>query len=136
MKRETYECSELEVKLSNNLEGIAFVRMLVRRLLPPLDEVQEPLLLGALSEVVTNAIEEHVRIGSEAYIEVTLSLGPEPKITITDHGTGFEPELRPSTTHTGAGLGLIISKAVVPEMQITSGRQGTTVVFPYPEEAV
>jgi len=123
--------STVRISLSNDLGTIAFARMVIRNLMPPLDESQEPLFYGALTEIVTNAIEEHHRIETDADVEITVVTGTEALIKVTDSGTGFDTDAE-RTSDDDSGLGLMISRTVVPGLDIDSGPGGTTVTLPYP----
>ncbi len=121
------------VRLANDVELIAFARLMLRRTLPDLDAVDEPLFFGAVTEIIANAIAANQRAQREEPIELSLHLGPEPQIVVRDNGTGFDP--RSPLQHpesSGEGLGLQIAHSVCPDLSIDSSPTGTTVTIPFP----
>ncbi len=119
------------VRLSNDLETIAFARMVIRHSLPPLEEELESLFFGAFTEIVTNAIQEHTRRAIDTDVEVVISNGRHPLIEVVDSGAGFDADA-PTSADDRLGLGLLITRSVVPGMSIESGPSGTRVSLPYP----
>jgi len=125
----------ISIRLSNDTEMVAFARLVLRHTLEPLDDLQDPLFYGAFTEVVTNAIEEHRRLGIAHDVEVRVSLGGRPEIAVRDHGQGFDPNMGSDPQpepQSESGRGLVIARSVVPGMRIESSPVGSMVFLPYP----
>lgn len=108
------------------------VRMIARRALPALDPDEASLFYGAVSEIVTNAIDAHRRAGVAEPIRIEIRARPGLAVVVRDHGRGFEAA---TVQPDGRGHGLVIAHAVCPGLHIDSTPDGTTVVIPFPEPA-
>ncbi|MEL7158110.1 MAG: ATP-binding protein [Actinomycetota bacterium] len=93
-----------------------------------------PLLLVAVTEAVTNAIEAQKRVACTEPI----SIGVDPDrrlVEIEDCGGGFEadPDRVPvATPNELRGRGLLLMKQICPDLSIETTSTGTTVRLPFP----
>lgn len=96
-------------------------------------EPVDPLFLVGVSEVVTNAINEHNRLGTSA--QVIVAVDPdELAVHVLDQGRGYRPEPRqPAEALEGGGRGLVIAAAVAPGLRWRPNTPtGTIFTLPYP----
>ena len=98
-------------------------------------ERADPLFLVAVSEVITNAVEEHGRIGSDEAITIAVDAG-SATVKIADRGRGFEPgSQRPTSPGSleDRGRGLVIARAVAAGLTWEPNHPtGTIFVLPCP----
>lgn len=111
---------------------IGEARRFVARTLEPL-EVDE-LFLVAVTEVITNAIEEHRRIGCEAPVTIDIDVDAGT-VRIADVGRGYASAAVP-TPHdllADRGRGLMIAQAITPTMTWEPNQPtGTVFTLPHP----
>lgn len=120
------------LRLQPDLAAIAYARLVLRRSLPELDETADALFFGAVTEIMSNAINAQVAADPLGSIAVGVCTTYPLSISITDHGTGFDPAAVPPPTGDESGFGLQIARSVCPDMTISSSGSGTTVTLPYP----
>lgn len=120
----------LLIDVPADVEHLRAVRMVARRALPALDPDEASLFYGAVSEIVTNAIDAHRRAGVAKPIRIEIRARPGLAVIVRDHGPGFEEA---TVQPHGRGHGLVIARAVCPGLQIDSSPDGTSVVIPFPE---
>ncbi len=89
------------------------------------------LILVAVTEAVTNAIEAHHRLDSDELVVVGLDLD-EGVLTVDDVGGGFDlSEAQSTRSHLDErGRGYMIMKGICPELEIESTERGTRIVLP------
>lgn len=116
--------------------------------LPDVDMFVEGLLRGfgadesviadiaiSVSELVNNAISHGNKIGSEKPVSVVVERkGSKVRISITDGGTGFDPEavadpIADDNLLKEVGRGLFIVRSLMDEVDIKPSATGTTVVI-------
>lgn len=114
--------------------SIAVGRSVIRRVVTFRNEDASSSFLVAFTEIVSNAIDEHERIDSDAAIAIEIVSGPFEHVTITDSGSGLDvadtsdPEAPEAGVERGRGLAL--ARALVPEVRFESSPSGTTVTLP------
>lgn len=125
----------LTLRVPPEVAAIPMARLVLRRVLPPLGPDDSSLYFGAVTEILTNAIEAHQRHRNAEWIVVSVDL-VEPAVIVIDCGAGFDPDERsvddaPVASSTD-GLGLVIARTVCPEIRFESSIEGTAVSLPYP----
>jgi len=124
--------STICLTLPADYEELPLIRHVIRQTLAPLSRDQESRYLGAVTEIAVNAIESVTATARQRSITLTIQLHPQPTVTIADHGLGIDAsELQPAKCG-NLGQGLIIAKAAVPNLSISSTDEGTIVRLPYP----
>jgi len=119
--------------LPNSLVSIAVARSVVRRVTTFASDDAQSSFLIALTEVVGNAVDEHVRLGSVDPVTMTVSYDDSDTVSVSDCGQGYDAEpasVVPSNPSQESGRGLAIARSMVPEMAIESTGSGTTVTLP------
>ncbi len=121
------------LQIEPDVEQIARARDFVRSSLGP--EPVDALFLVGVSEVVTNAIDEHNRVGSDAPVIVAVD-PDEIAVHVADLGQGFHPRHRHRREVLGQrGRGLIIAKTGAPGLRWRpNSPNGTIFTLPYPTE--
>lgn len=124
----------IEMRIPAELAAIPYVRMVLRRTMPSGTADDEALYLGAVTEILANAIAAHQRDDIADPIEVGIELtGPDRGVHIHDSGSGFDPlDATARPVDGGSGLGLRIARSVCVDLRIESGADGTAVVLPFP----
>ncbi len=123
----------LTLTFAPDLANLAMARLTLRRTMPSLDAETARLYFGAVTEIIVNAINAHHQTNSEDPITVEVMLGEHTRVTVSDHGGGFDPEQpRPPPGSGGLGQGIAIARAICPDMTIISGEGGTSVTLPHP----
>lgn len=121
-----------------SMVSISISRSAVRRVATFRDADAESAFLVALTEVVANAVEEHVRIGHGRPVVLEVRFGTEDLVRVIDSGTGFAGSRvasadRPSDEGEPdeRGRGVALARALVPAITFdgSSGR-GTVVTLP------
>lgn len=120
------------LRLLADFRVLSYVRLVLRRSLPTLDETTDALFFGAVTEVVSNAISAQLEAAPEDPLAVHVQLSEAPIIQVCDTGNGFDPENPDLETSNGAGFGLQIVRSVIPGLKIESSSMGTSVLLPYP----
>jgi len=120
------------IELSNDLTMIAYTRMVLRQVLPALDEDTSSMYYGAVTEILTNAIEAHESAATSDVVIVEANLDPPCTISVHDKGAGFDPSLRLPRAGVESGMGLAIARSVIPGLTIDSSSSGTSIHLPYP----
>lgn len=120
-----------------SLVSIAISRSAVRRVVTFRDADTESSFLVALTEIVANAIDEHVRGGHGRPIVLEVRFGADDVVRVIDTGDGFadrvdasanpgvvsgEPEER--------GRGLTLARALVPTIEFETSGTGSAVTLP------
>lgn len=121
------------LRLKPDLAAIAYARLVLRRSLPELDETADALFFGAVTEIMSNAINAQIAADPLGSIAVGVCATDPLSISITDQGTGFDPGRVPEPEGQESGFGLQIARSVCPDMTISSSGSGTTVTLPYPD---
>ncbi|MCP2276838.1 ATP-binding protein [Nocardia amikacinitolerans] len=86
-------------------------------------------VLLAVGEACTNAV-EHGHRGDGGTVRVrAFYTGAELNVTVSDHGRWKPPDLQARSVR---GRGLAIIRAVIPEVDVTTGEGGTTVAMRLP----
>lgn len=91
--------------------------------------------LVAVSEIVTNAIAEHRRLGVVAPIGVTIDPHVTRRVSVRDHGDGFDLPESQVDRESPHGRGLTIAMAFVPGIAFERRHGSTTVHLPLPATA-
>jgi hypothetical protein len=116
----------LELDIEPDLTEISRAREFVARSLAP--GPVDGLFMVAVSELVTNAVEEHRRIGATSPITIAVDPGAST-VRITDRGRGFAPaDSRPSEPLAARGRGLHIARTLAPGLTWEPGPAGGTIV--------
>jgi len=124
--------STICLTLPADYEELPLIRHVIRQTLPPLSRDQESRYLGAITEIAANAIESVTATPLWPYISLTIQLHPQPAVIIADRGPGIDASSHKPTKYGNLGQGLIIAKAAVPNLSISSTAAGTIVRLPYP----
>ena len=130
-ERESLQQFRLTLAPTNRASPLA--RDEARRLFDFDDDDTAARLLTALSEVVQNAVDAHIGVPTEQHIELTFSANP-PRSRVVDFAGGFDWEtVRNSTPAPDSmtGRGLLLARAFVPDLTITTCTNGTTVELPF-----
>lgn len=128
--------SRLTLRLTPEPVSIAISRSTIRRLVTFRGDDAESSFLVAVTEIVANAIDEHVRLGISAPVELTIRYGPSDVVEVSDsgHGLGEQTEAPQVTDSDGyqleRGRGLALARAFVPDLTVVSGDDGTTATLP------
>ena len=121
------------VRFAPTHHALGDARAIVRALVEFGDEHGERSFMTAMTEILVNSIEEHVRIGIAEAIVVSIELLPEPSVVVADRGRGFDREVERSRSGEPGdvrGRGLAIAAALVPRTSTTSDERGTTTRMP------
>ena len=114
--------------------SIAVGRSTIRRIVTFRDEDAESSFLVAFTEIVSNAIDEHRRIGSDATIRVEIRSGAEESVVVSDAGEGIDERAadrsEAPTPTTERGRGLALANAFVPDLDLDPSSSGTTATLP------
>lgn len=119
--------------------SIAIVRSAVRRLVAFRDDDASSSFLIALTEILSNAIDEHDRIGNGSAVVVTIESGLRDVVTVSDAGEGFDPTGYTAMAMPAApqgsqvrerGRGIALAQAFVPLLSLRSGPAGTHAILP------
>ena len=119
--------------------SIAIVRSTVCRAVVFRDDDSCSSFLIALTEILSNAIDEHSRIGLVSAVVVTIDSGQRDVVLVTDSGGGFDPSphtalaaptVLPDAEIGERGRGIALAQAFVPLMAVRSGPAGTQVTLP------
>ncbi len=129
----------VHIEVPPNPASIAIARSAVRRVVAFRNDDACSSFLISLTEILSNAIDEHVRIDSELPVLVAIESGERDTVSVRDAGHGFDP-----TAHTaqspGAerlesevrerGRGIALARAFVPALVLRSGPDGTEATLP------
>lgn len=129
------------LNMPSALVSISVSRSVVRRVVTFRDADAESSFLVALTEIVANAIDEHVRIGRDTPVVLDVRFGNEEMVQVTDSGDGFDPTVpaTPAAAHVAdsdaselseRGRGLLLARALVPAIEIETSTDGTVVTLP------
>lgn len=119
--------------------SIAVARSAVRRVVAFRDDDSCSSFLIALTEILSNAIDEHQRIGTGSSVAVAIESGQRDVIVVSDEGGGFDPSpytalavpaVEPEVEIRERGRGIALAQAFVPLMVVASGPAGTQVTLP------
>lgn len=115
--------------------SIAVARSAVRRVTTFVDGDAASAFLVALTEIISNAIDEHVRLELEDGFTVEMIIGAVDLVVVTDRGGGIDVEalMRDAGTQPvsdESGRGLSIARAFVPNLAFESGPDGTIATLP------
>jgi len=124
--------STICLTLPADYQELPLIRHVIRQTLPPLSRDQESRYLGAVTEMVVNAMESMTATTLRPSITLTIQLHPQPTVIIEDHGPGTDSSEHRPAKYGNLGQGLIIAKAAVPDLSISSTADGTIVRLPYP----
>lgn len=119
-----------QLQIEPEATELARARHFVLSVLEPIDV--DALFLVAVSELITNAIEEHRKL--QIPDPVSISVDPESvTVYVADRGRGFDPSARPDRDNLGVrGRGLLIAEAVAPGLRWEPNEpDGTIFVLPY-----
>ncbi len=104
------------------------------RLAPASDSTDRQLLLIAVTEAVTNAIEAHRRAETEQAIRVELDT-VNGLVVVEDRGGGVDPaeigDRTPPPATAGRGRGLLIIGSICPDARLIETESGTRVELPF-----
>lgn len=92
------------------------------------------LLLVAVSEAVTNAIEGHHRASSTEPVIVAIDRDGG-QVSVEDHAGGFDTDpddLEAAVPQQLRGRGLMLMKSICPDLSIRPTKHGTLIVLPFP----
>ncbi|WP_420451904.1 ATP-binding protein [Ilumatobacter sp.] len=111
-------------------------RSAIRRVFTFDDPDRESSFLVALTEIVTNAIDEHRVHAPDRAVVVEVGLGRFPEVRVIDEGRGLDltdtddvaGEGPAPTDQTGRGLAL--ARAFVPSLSFVTSPNGTTAILP------
>lgn len=119
------------------LVSIAISRSAVRRVVTFRDSDAESSFLVALTEIVSNAIDEHVRLGHGRPIVLDVRFGDHDTVRVVDAGDGYagrmtDPidDLADDSAPSVRGRGVILARALVPELTFDASESGTVVSLP------
>ncbi len=114
--------------------SVSIARSAVRRVVRFDDADAESSFLVALTEVITNAIDEHRRIGTEAPIALEVEFGGVDVVRVIDAGRGLAPELVAESprmdVERARGRGLALARAFVADLTFDIGAEGTKATLP------
>lgn len=119
----------VEVMLPPSEIAVSISRSIVRRLV--VFDDGESAYLVALTEIVSNAIDEHARSGIDSPISMAVRLAADAGVVVTNCARGAD-ESGDSLPHgeTAAGRGLVLARAFVPGLDVESSSNGWTVTLP------
>lgn len=115
--------------------SIAVARSAVRRVTTFVDDDASSAFLVALTEIISNAIDEHVRLELDDAFTVAMIIGDVDLVVVSDRGDGMDIEAPSGHTATQpvrdeSGRGLSIARAFVPNIAFESGPRGTVATLP------
>lgn len=118
--------------------SISISRSAVRRVVVFRDADAESSFLVALTEIVANAIDEHLRIGHDRPIVLEVNFGAVDSIRVIDSGEGLpglsdtpSSQLPIGDGEPGErGRGLVLARAMVPTIEFETSDAGTVVTLP------
>ena len=132
---------EVALEVAPHFEHLAMVRSVLSSTLeaePVLKHERVQDLRLAVSEAMTNAIEAHQRVDSDASVGIRIRVGDEKVVVeISDHGGGFDPSqltkhppvTDPERLEFERGLGVTLMRRLTDDCEITSTETGTTVTL-------
>ena len=121
------------VGLAPELTSISVARSIVRRMIVFVSDDAASSYLVALTEVLSNAIDEHHGAGVVDDVVMTVVFGDVDRISITDRGRGVDPTGRSDPemdTHPESGRGLTLARAFVAGLVLESTTHGTRATLP------
>ena len=126
----------VELRMSARPENLALARLALTGVAAGVDAPDEVVadLKLAVTEICTNAIQHAYPMASadnEIVVRYTAGTGTL-LVEVRDEGVGFEPSdrpLHPLLNGEERGMGLLIVEALADELRISSGGDGTRVVF-------
>lgn len=115
--------------------SVAVGRSVVRRVVVFRDDDAQSSFMVALTEILTNAVDEHRRRDVVHPVRLYVTGGAKESVTVLDAGGGFDSSSAPSTVAFIAdppqrGRGLALARAFVPMMTIESTTSGTVATLP------
>jgi anti-sigma regulatory factor (Ser/Thr protein kinase) len=119
--------------------SISISRSAVRRVVVFRDADAESSFLVALTEIVANAIDEHVRVGRDRPIVLEVNFGVVDSVRVIDAGDGLADlsGTSSSSQHPSGGddpgergRGLVLARAMVPTIEFETSDSGTVVTLP------
>jgi len=121
------------VTLPNSMISIAIARSVIRRITTFESDDAQSSFLVALTEVIGNAMDEHVRMDIAEPITLSVRCDSTDVVSVSDLGAGYdmtdESSAPDDPTHQ-SGRGLALARAFVPAMGVVSSDVGTTVTLP------
>lgn len=136
-RRDVRTTGGFRLNLPAMLVSIAISRSAVRRVVTFRDSDAESSFLVALTEIVANAIDEHVRIGHGRPIVLDVRFGDHDSVRVVDSGDGYAGRATdPIDDPAGGGVpsargrGVILARALVPELTFDASDSGTVVTLP------
>lgn len=132
------DATYLSADFSPDLRLLRTIRALVRswcRDAGLVDDVEVRGLLVAVTEIATNAMSAHARVGSVEPITVECRAGDDAlTVSVSDTGQGFDDAVMGSVTRgervpdtDGLGVGLQLATSLVSDLQIETTPAGTRV---------
>ncbi|WP_041298374.1 ATP-binding protein [Ilumatobacter coccineus] len=124
------------IHIPPTLVSIAISRSAVRRVTVFRDDDAESAFLVALTEIVANAIDEHVRLGMDESIALEIEFGASDVVRVIDSGAGLQARSGSTGNAPSAdgplerGRGLELARALVPAIEFDVTERGTTVTLP------
>ena len=124
--------------LEPDATAVPIVRAAVGRVCAFDDDESESSFMVALTEITTNAVDEHARLGLQDPVVVELCLGNEPQVSVRDSGEGLDRDRASDDSHEDllpppeveTGRGIIVARAFVPELRYETGAHGTKAILP------
>ncbi|MEP6296059.1 MAG: ATP-binding protein [Ilumatobacter sp.] len=113
--------------------SIAVGRAVLRRVVTFRDPDAESSFLIAFTEIMTNAVDEHVRLASDRPIVVEIEQTPHDLVRVNDSGAGMSDESLVTSAPDGSverGRGLALARAFVDDIAFESSPSGTIVSLP------
>lgn|GEM_PF-2305245 len=127
----------VQVSLPVDDVAVAIARAMVRRVTTFASDDAESSFLIALTEVVSNAVDEHRDAGVVDPVVMTIDYESAEVVYVTDRGRGFDDRsMLPPTGMADveetdqSGRGLALARAFVPGIKFDSDDSGTTVSLP------
>lgn len=120
------DCRKLRLSLESTLDSIEAAELIVQRLaeLNGFDEDQVHQIGMGVRETVANAVKHGNRFSSDKRIAFDAAVDEGAfEVTVTDQGTGFEPEsvadpLEGENLLRASGRGLLLMKAFFDEVEV------------------
>ena len=133
--------SDVEIEIPATFEHLAMVRSVLSQALEAenvlkVERLQD--LKLAVSEATTNAIEAHVKAGTDQPVQIRIATADDRvTVVIVDRGTGFDPSnlkqhppvTDPERLEYERGLGVTLMRRLTDDCTINSGSAGTTVTL-------
>ncbi len=121
---------EVVHRLAPQPESLPEARRLARSAAAPhMEDSQIGNLDLAVTEIVSNALAAHRRIGSDAVVRIEIAIGDRFEVFVSDRGEGLDPDsLAEDSTADDPGLGLLITRALVDDLWVDARSGGGSTV--------